>query len=89
MNKKEFESLENKVFSDDSISFKAKGMMTHIYSHFGEETFCVKSFEGVSVDAYASISAGLDELVYSGYIEKLERLGVGGRRKYVIKKKVG
>lgn len=59
----------NSVFSDDRISYKAKGILAYLLSKPNNWETKISDLYLNSIEGYDSIRSGISELILSGYME--------------------
>ena len=78
--------IENKAFTDDSLSFKAKGILYTLIKSEGNLDTCDKIL-AKSADGLYAVTKGIHELVHHGYLRlemQRDQNGKIVRRGYVI-----
>ena len=78
--------IENKAFTDDSLSFKAKGILYTIIKSEGNLDTCDKII-AKSADGLYAVTKGIHELVNHGYLRLEMQRDPNGkiiRRGYVL-----
>lgn len=78
--------IENKAFTDDSLSFKAKGILYTIIKSEGDLDTCDKIL-AKSEDGLYAVTKGIHELVHHGYLRLEMQRDQNGkiiRRGYVL-----
>ena len=63
-----FTQVPNQVIKDDRLSFKAKGLYTHLISKPDNWTFYIDEMVRSSKDGKSSVQSGLKELEKYGYL---------------------
>lgn len=64
-----FTTISNYLFFDNSISYKAKGLLAQMLSLPKDWDYSVHGLSTMSTDGESSISSALDELKRAGYVE--------------------
>ena len=75
---KHFTQIDNCVFLDHSLSMKAKGLLTQIYSLPDDWNYSVRGLATLFHDGNEAVKNALNELVEHGYIvrtQKTDKLG--------------
>ena len=84
--KMDYTYIENKAFTDDSLSFKAKGILYTIIKSEGNLDTCDKIL-AKSEDGLYAVTKGIHELVHHGYLRLEMQRDQNGkiiRRGYVL-----
>jgi hypothetical protein len=68
MDNNEIQACLSKIFDDENLSHKAKGIYFYIISHLSEEINTEKIIKA-SADGITSTRSGIEELIKSGYIK--------------------
>jgi hypothetical protein len=85
-----FVMIDNRVFLDENLSWKAKGILGYLLSRPDDWKIIVGDLIKHSTDGKTSVYSGLDELLKYGYIERRERRSKEGQfmpTEYVIHEK--
>lgn len=85
-----FVMIDNRVFLDENLSWKAKGILGYLLSRPDDWKIIVGDLIKHSTDGKTSVYSGLDELLKHGYIERRERRSKEGQfmpTEYVIHEK--
>jgi len=80
-----FAMISNEFLSDKSISFKAKGIFSFMYSKPSNWNFTIKSMASQSKDGQRSIMAAIQELKDAGYVTYFKNPDGTGVYKLYIK----
>ena len=84
--KMNYTCIEDKAFADDSLSFKAKGILYTIIKSEGNLDTCEKIL-AKSADGLYAVTKGIHELVHHGYLRlemQRDQNGKIVRRGYVL-----
>ena len=65
--KDNFTRIQNTLLNDETISFKAKGLLVYLLSKPENWNVNIKRLTGSSLDGQCSTRAGLKELEQAGY----------------------
>src|SRR5699024_7573222 len=71
-------SIDNKVFTDESLSWKAKGILGYLLSRPDDWQVIIQDVVNQSVDGRDSVMTGLNELEEKKYIHKHRRRNAKG-----------
>jgi len=76
---KNFTIIDNSVFMDHSLSMKAKGLLTQIYSLPENWDYSVKGLSTLFSDGRDAVNSALQELIDHGYIVRTQKVDDLGR----------
>ena len=75
--KNNFTVIDNAIFKDSRISFKAKGLLCQMLSLPDGWEYSVKGLAALASDKYSAITSGLKELEEAGYFRREQRFDHG------------
>ena len=73
-----FVQIDNSIFIDNRISFKAKGILGYLLSKPDNWTVRVKDLYNHTTEGYMSIRSGMEELILAGYMELRTKYSLSG-----------
>ena len=76
---KDFTQIDNCVFRDKSLSMKAKGLLTQIYSLPDDWSYSIRGLASLFKDGKEAVNNALNELIEHGYIVRTQRVGENGQ----------
>lgn len=76
---KNFTTIDNCVFRDKTLSMKAKGLLTQIYSLPDNWEYSVKGLATLFKDGKEAVANALNELIEHGYIVRTQKVGENGQ----------
>jgi hypothetical protein len=76
---KNFTIIDNCVFTDHSLSLKAKGLLTQIYSLPDDWNYSITGLATLFSDGKNAVNAALQELIDHGYIIRTQKFDEYGR----------
>lgn len=76
--KEDYTHIDNHVFKDHSLSLKAKGLLTQIYSLPDDWEYSVKGLSTLFSDGRDAVNAALQELINHGYIVRSQKVNEFG-----------
>jgi hypothetical protein len=77
--KENYTHIDNHVFMDHSLSLKAKGLLTQIYSLPDDWEYSVKGLVTLFSDGKDAVNNALQELIEHGYIVRTQRTNEFGK----------
>ncbi len=77
--KDSYTCIDNHVFKDHTLSMKAKGLLTQIYSLPDDWEYSVTGLAKLFYDGKDSVNTALQELIKHGYIVRTQRTDETGR----------
>lgn len=75
--KNNFTVIDNAIFKDRRLSFKAKGLLCQMLSLPDGWEYSVKGLAALASDKYSAITSGLKELEEAGYFRREQRFDKG------------
>ena len=75
--KNNFTVIDNAIFKDRTLSFKAKGLLCQMLSLPDGWEYSVKGLAALASDKYSAITSGLKELEEAGYFRREQRFDNG------------
>ena len=75
--KNNFTVIDNAIFKDRRLSFKAKGLLCQMLSLPDGWEYSVKGLAALASDKYSAITSGLKELEETGYFRREQRFDHG------------
>mgnify|MGYP003582357223 CR=1 FL=1 len=69
-----FVMIDRRIFENDGLSLKAKGLLGYLLSRPDNWTICMADLVKRTKDGKDSVNSALDELIESGYVVKTEQL---------------
>ena len=75
--KNNFTVIDNAIFKDRTLSFKAKGLLCQMLSLPDGWEYSVKGLAALASDKYSAITSGLKELEEAGYFRREQRFDHG------------
>ncbi|MDH3382343.1 MAG: helix-turn-helix domain-containing protein [Flavobacteriaceae bacterium] len=64
-----FVQIDNSVFNDNRLSYKAKGILGYLLSKPDNWTVRLEDLYNHTIEGYSSIRTGINELILTGYME--------------------
>ena len=77
--KDNYTCIDNHVFKDHSLSMKAKGLLTQIYSLPDDWEYSVKGLSTLFSDGRDAVNNALQELIEHGYIIRTQKQNYAGK----------
>ena len=77
--KTNYTCIDNHVFKDHSLSMKAKGLLTQIYSLPDDWEYSVKGLSTLFSDGRDAVNNALQELIDHGYIVRTQKQNQAGK----------
>ena len=77
--KNNYTCIDNHVFKDHSLSMKAKGLLTQIYSLPDDWEYSVKGLSTLFSDGRDAVNNALQELIDHGYIVRTQKQNQAGK----------
>lgn len=77
--KDNYTCIDNHVFKDHSLSMKAKGLLTQIYSLPDDWEYSVKGLSTLFYDGRDAVNNALQELIDHGYIIRTQKQNQAGK----------
>lgn len=77
--KTNYTCIDNHVFKDHSLSLKAKGLLTQIYSLPDDWEYSVKGLTSLFSDGRDAVNNALQELIEHGYIIRSQKINKHGK----------
>ena len=74
-----FVMIDRRIFENDSLSLKAKGLLGYLLSRPDNWTICMADLVKRTKDGKDSVNSALDELIESGYVVKTEQQRESGK----------
>lgn len=74
-----FVQLDKHFIEDNSLTFKAKGILSYILSKPDGWQVRIKDLVNHTADGKGAVSSGLEELMLKGYVFKFQERGEGGQ----------
>lgn len=74
-----FVMIDRRIFENDGLSLKAKGLLGYLLSRPDNWTICMADLVNRTKDGKDSVNSALDELIESGYVVKTEQQREGGK----------
>ena len=76
---KNFVTISNAVFSDKTISFKAKGILAYLLAKPNDWQVYIEQLAKASIDGREAVTSGINELIEAGYIYREKVIDEKGR----------
>lgn len=77
--KSNYTCIDNHIFMDHSLSLKAKGLLTQIYSLPDDWEYSVKGLASLFSDGRDAVNNALQELIEHGYIIRSQKINKHGK----------
>lgn len=74
-----FVMIDRRIFENDGLSLKAKGLLGYLLSRPDNWTICMADLVKRTKDGKDSVNSALDELIESGYVVKTEQQRESGK----------
>jgi len=74
-----YAQINKKCLEDDSLSWKAKGVLCYLLSRPDNWQICVGQLVAVSIDQGHSTKSAIKELIKAGYIKRSQKKLENGR----------
>lgn len=74
-----FVMIDRRIFENDGLSLKAKGLLGYLLSRPDNWTICMADLVNRTKDGKDSVNSALDELIESGYVVKTEQQRESGK----------